>query len=278
MDLFYYKSDIGNFGDDLNYWLWPKLFGDFENYSKNTNFIGIGSILDERINSDKKSVIFGSGIRDVLSIPTIKDVDDIVFVRGPLSSRMLNNCQYITDAAYCLAILEKPVFVKKYEVSYIPYFRHYYNFNWKLFSKLSGINIIDPTSSLENIISEINSSKQILTSAMHGAILADIYRIPWQRVRLTRHGSESAFTSELKWRDWLLSMNIHEIEDLSLGFNLNSKASPIRELSKTLMLILRLKKNNLFYLSNEDIYNEKIELLKEKIEYIKEKYRLKCEY
>ena len=45
MNLYDYHDPIGNFGDDLNPWLWPRLFTQsLENcFDSNTLFIRIGS-------------------------------------------------------------------------------------------------------------------------------------------------------------------------------------------------------------------------------------------
>ena len=55
MNLTYFKADIGNFGDDLNLWLWPQLLGSFDEYPANLYFVGIGSILDHRILENKSN-------------------------------------------------------------------------------------------------------------------------------------------------------------------------------------------------------------------------------
>src|SRR5690606_20378792 len=89
----YFKSEIGNFGDDLNGWLWPRLFKGFEK-GDDISFIGIGSILDARFNSNeavrcsKRKIVFGTGVRPSLTgAPLSLDPDwDIRFLRGPLSS------------------------------------------------------------------------------------------------------------------------------------------------------------------------------------------------
>ncbi len=43
-NLYYYKTDVGNIGDDLNEWLWPDLL-DLNNVKKDIKLIGVGSII-----------------------------------------------------------------------------------------------------------------------------------------------------------------------------------------------------------------------------------------
>lgn len=275
MNLIYFKADIGNFGDDLNLFLWEKLLGDFNNFDDKLDFIGIGSILDNRIleNKDHKKVVFGSGIRDIDFRTSPEDNLEIQFVRGPISSRLNNDAKYITDSAYCLRLLDLNVEkTKKYKISFIPYFRNYYNLNWKLFEKISGIHVINPTANVNDVIKEINQSEFIYTSAMHGAILADIYRVPWRRVRFNRVGYESNFTSELKWQDWLRTIGESNHQSIDLDFNLNQKFSRVTEIIKLLKITKKMKGNR-FSLSNDIIISEIDEKLESEVNLFIKKYK-----
>ncbi len=272
MNLIYFKSDIGNFGDDLNPWLWSKIFGNFENYNSNVDFVGIGSILDNRIfeNKENKKIIFGSGVRDFdFSINEYENVD-IRFVRGPISSR-LTNADFITDAAYALRQVETQNVFKKYKISYIPYFRNFYNFNWKLFEKILGIHVINPCEDIEKVIGEIKSSETILTTAMHGAILADLFRIPWMRVKFTKNGNETNLTSELKWNDWLMSVGLKNINTHFLDFDLNHITGK-KKLAYNLLQFYRKFKNNDFILSKDDKIAEIDERICKEISEVKNIY------
>ncbi|MGL5233251.1 MAG: polysaccharide pyruvyl transferase family protein [Empedobacter falsenii] len=276
MNLIYFKADIGNFGDDLNLFLWEKLLGDFNDFDNNIDFVGIGSILDNRIlkNKNHKKVVFGSGIRDIDFRTSLEDNLEIQFVRGPISSRLINDAKYITDAAYCLRLLNEFELnkEKKYQYSYIPYFRNYYNFNWGLFSKITGINVINPTSDIKEVIKNINESELIFTSAMHGAILADIYRVPWKRVRFNKTGYESNFTSELKWQDWLRTIDLSNHQSIDLDFNLNNRFNKITEIVKIYKITKKLKSNH-FSLSMDSKISEIDEKLYDEVNLFVNKYK-----
>ena len=272
MKIIYFKSDIGNFGDDLNPWLWPQIFGDLSNYDSNIDFVGIGSILDNRINSPNKKIIFGSGIRDFNFDTSKIDNLEICFVRGPISAKITNS-KYITDSAYVLRLLPKQEFSKKYKLSIVPYFRHYHQFNWSVFEKLTGIHVIDPTQAVESVIKEINESEKILAAAMHGAILADIYRVPWMRVKFSKHGFESSFTSELKWNDWLQSVEIDNPPTHQFDFNFNLKLSKIKRTFALIMMCVKFKKGN--YITSSDKVLAKIDIkLKSEVEKFKKDYKI----
>ena len=62
MKLFYYKDPGGNFGDDLNAWLWPRLIPELLDDRDDTLFVGIGSILDRRIPQEPRKIVFGTGV------------------------------------------------------------------------------------------------------------------------------------------------------------------------------------------------------------------------
>ncbi len=242
MKLIYYKSDIGNFGDDLNMWLWPKLFGDnFFDDSKTACFVGIGSILDEKSNLMKDvqrfSVkhVFGSGVRSINTNLKFDDSYKVAFYRGPYSALKMEGeaSNYISDGAYGIVFTDfykKLVSEnkKKYEVSFIPYFRSESKVNWEKMCLSNGWNYISPTeNNLELTLKKIAESKYIITEAMHGAILADAFRVPWKRVRFHAHINETEAVSEFKWNDWLSSININSSRYKTLY--LKSNASFIKK-------------------------------------------------
>lgn len=223
MEYLYYKDKKGNFGDDLNYWLWPKLFGA-ENAKDNISFLGIGTILynDNPFLSglsNKKKIVFGTGIRPSFRNFRLDNTWDIRFLRGPLSANVFNNeYEYIADAAYALSLV--PGFdallqtEKKYEVSFMPYFRSEPYFNWKELCEQLGFNYISPfcEQGVEHTLKEISASKTIITEAMHGAIIADIFRVPWRRFVLSTPMTEGGMVSEFKWNDWLHSISLMNTE------------------------------------------------------------------
>ncbi|WP_100611950.1 polysaccharide pyruvyl transferase family protein [Confluentibacter lentus] len=245
MDIIYYKSDIGNFGDDLNAWLLPKLLGnDMLNSSSDSCIIGIGSILDENsrlMESTKKyktKYIFGTGVRSINTNLQLDDSYKTLFLRGPFSSLKINKNidSYISDGAYSLALTdfyEKKLkdSKKKYKVSFMPYFRSMDKVDWVKICKEMSWNLISPLEkNIEFLLSEIASSELVVSEAMHGAIIADICRVHWKRVRFYSHIHETEVVSEFKWNDWLYSVNLSN-NYFNLRF-LNTELFPKRILKK----------------------------------------------
>lgn len=102
MKLYYYKSKLGNFGDDLNGWLWNDLLPDFFDENEDVRFSGIGTIISPEMPKAKKWIVFGSGIGYGFPPEGFGDEHwDIMCVRGPLSANVLglSQNQYITDGA-----------------------------------------------------------------------------------------------------------------------------------------------------------------------------------
>ena len=62
MKLHYCKTPLGNFGDDLNTWLWPTLLGDsFFNGDEDSLFLGVGTILNKKIPKEPEKIVLGTG-------------------------------------------------------------------------------------------------------------------------------------------------------------------------------------------------------------------------
>ena len=54
MKLYYYKSPKGNFGDDLNPWLWNRLRPELFSENSDILFVGIGTLINHRLPKDIK--------------------------------------------------------------------------------------------------------------------------------------------------------------------------------------------------------------------------------
>jgi succinoglycan biosynthesis protein ExoV len=217
MNLKYFKAEThGNFGDDLNPYIFKKMFPKHfeQGVYDDIDFCGIGTILGTAMISEKKTVVFGTGIRDIARKYN-KENWDVFFLRGPISSNVLgyNGEKYITDAAYLLPLVNQSVLEsvpKKHKVSVIPHFEHLLALDWKKLQRSGDFNLIDIREPVETVIKQICESEKVIASAMHGAIMADICRVPWLRMRMSVQPSETFLVSDMKWNDWLLSLNMND--------------------------------------------------------------------
>lgn len=286
MDLCYYNSERGNFGDDLNPYILNHFLEDYEKSDDGTILFFIGTILAREfiknrghlINDfDKRQkIIFGSGVRFLNKPIKLDDKWDIKFLRGPLSSLSLkNDCSsFITDPAYLIrevpffkSLVSKP---KKYKLSLMPHFLSVDKLNWNELCAERNINFINPSEkNVEIILSEIAQSEMIVTEAMHGAIVADAFRIPWKRFNFFSHFNETDLVSEVKWSDWLFSVKLdHETSFLkypgimkridrrfNVPFFKNMRYMYIKESLDSLI------KDGDYQISKDSVLNEKMEEL-----------------
>jgi len=291
MELCYYKSEKGNFGDDLNPLILDYLIPQYGEVLDDTVLFLIGTILFEGFVGrrsieqfdTKRKIVFGSGVRYINNPPKMDADWDIRFLRGPLSSIVLLNKgdKFITDPAYLVRML--PVFKelnpkKKYKISIIPHFLSLDKLDWKKLCNNLDVNFINPSEkNLKLILEQIASSEMVITEAMHGAIIADALRIPWKRVKWFSHIYEQEIVSEFKWADWLASMSLKNVST-TLPYN-----KIIRELDKRInlpflkhvrmgpvedMFALILKENS-YQLSDDILLGYKMEQFSEEIEWLK---------
>ncbi len=207
MKLYYWAgmNNKKNFGDELNPYIWNKIFGDLLDDNDDSLLIGIGTILNERIPNAKRKAVFSSGVGYGESSFKIDDSYKIYCVRGPLSAKFLGlDERYVaTDGALLLRnIYQNPDRSKFYKYAYIPHWENHSSSMAKICKELN-IGYIDPTdNNIENVINQICSAEIILAEAMHGAIVADAYRVPWIPIKSTEK------ILDFKWKDWCMSMNL----------------------------------------------------------------------
>ncbi|HET6313980.1 MAG TPA: hypothetical protein VFH60_09100, partial [Chloroflexia bacterium] len=208
MRLFYYQDPGGNFGDDLNAWLWPRLIPELLDGDDSTLFVGIGSILDRRIPEGPCKIVFGTGVGYGL-LPVLTEEWQVCCVRGPLSARALGLPPElaVTDSAALVRTVRSAPVERRHSVSFIPHFRtparvQEAGIDLKRVCASAGINYIDPCGPVEEVLAGIESSGKVIAEAMHGAIVADALRVPWLPVRLSER------IRGLKWRDWCSSLRM----------------------------------------------------------------------
>lgn len=205
MKLYYFQSREGNFGDDLNAWIWPQLLGpNFFDNDASTLLVGIGTLLNHRIPKAGRTLVFGSGF-GYGSMPAVDATWEFLCVRGPKTAEQLGLAPdlAITDPAILIHPLTRQ-FIRPTarRIGYIPHCDSAAAFDWASIASEAGVHYIDPRWSVERVIAEIGSCERIVTEAMHGAIFSDAMRIPW--VAATAYPHISAF----KWEDWCAAMQL----------------------------------------------------------------------
>jgi succinoglycan biosynthesis protein ExoV len=199
--LYYCKIPQGNFGDDLNPWLWSRLAPEVCDEGNPALFVGIGTILSHRVPAAPAKVVFGSGWAD--SRPPVIDRTWFIYcVRGPLTAARLklDPSLAVADPAILVRHVSLPAARRCYPVSFMPHHSSMARADWEALCARMGLHCIDPCGGVERVLTEIRQTGVLLAEAMHGAIVADALRVPWIPVRL--YGK----FSDAKWRDWTQSV------------------------------------------------------------------------
>jgi len=214
MKLTYYKA--ANFGDAINPLVFEHFLPNFFDDDPELLFYGIGSILgfERPFANTRKVIVFSSGFA-YDQPPVLDQRYDVRCVRGPLTARSLNidASKGVADGALLLQYL--PVFSdkqeKKYKFSYIPHHVSETMFDgWNDVLGPLGIHHISPAGDPVQVVNEIRQSECILAEAMHAAIIADAFRVPWIPVKMFLH------INSFKWLDWMLSLQIAEAYNPSI--------------------------------------------------------------
>lgn len=207
MKLYYWESQHGNFGDDLNRWLWDFLLPGFREVHPDTLLVGVGTVLNRALLPDgTRKLVIGSGF-GYGKPPNMKDsVEwDIRSVRGPLTAAKLGVAPQLGIIDPAVMVADMPEFQnlqKLFKRSFVPHWESAIRGLWPAVCELVGLTFIDPRGEAKEVIRKIAQSELIVAESMHGAILADALRVPWTPV--TTSNSINSF----KWNDWAQSLGV----------------------------------------------------------------------
>lgn len=209
MHIVYYKDEVGNFGDDLNELIWPRLLPQDVRDAPDTVMVGIGSLLDQArfrdVDTNNKRVfVMGSGAA-YGALPQGHEHWTYHAVRGALTAELIGRPQSaVTDGAILLSKLTDlvPQSAQRNEILFMPHHRTCVNSRWPEAAANAGLTFVDPQWAPDRILAAYGRAKLVVTEAMHGAIVADTLRIPWIPVMI------SPEVSIFKWRDWASSLDL----------------------------------------------------------------------
>jgi len=201
MKLVYYQSAAPNFGDDMNLDLWPALRPVLFDGDESTGFVGIGTIIGKKkVSGCKKLLVFSSGV-GYDPIDNWKDIDvRYSCVRGPLSAKLLglNADLALTDGAVLTPLVSRfPQMATPGDRGIvIPHWESIHYGGWPETAAAADLDLVDPRGTPESVIAKISRAKFVLTESLHGAIIAEIYRIPWVAFTVSKN------FNIFKWVDW----------------------------------------------------------------------------
>ena len=91
---------------------------------------------------------------------------------------------------------------KTHRRSFVPHWESAIAGLWPEVCATVGVNYIDPRGEAKAVIAEIARSELIIAESMHGAILADAFRVPWVAVSTSRN------INSFKWNDWAGTLGV----------------------------------------------------------------------
>lgn len=203
-----------NVGDNLTPYIIRKLTGSDPVYAMGgadyKHYILSGSMLNH---ANQHSVVWGAGLASMTDgvHPEVK----IHAVRGPISRMRARACDarcpmVYGDPAMILPELYNPKRGKEYGLGVIPHYVDAFRANqWYLGSSAHIINVLQP---VESFVDEVVSCERIISSSLHGLIIAHAYGVPAVWAKL----SDSIGGDGTKYRDYYASVGIEDVEPADL--------------------------------------------------------------
>ncbi|NDV91401.1 succinoglycan biosynthesis protein exov [Alteromonas sp. 345S023] len=210
MTVYYFKDSRGNVGDDLNALILRHFF-DFDKCSNASyTLVGIGTLINNHLPLSKEFIFFTTGY-GYQKPPKFSDTSvSAIGLRGPMTLAKLRpflkenekNIPLLDGAYLTPDLIPKNTTPEPNRVGLIPHVDSMQIGRWEEIAKRGQFYLIDPRWEPSKFIDALTSCTAVITEAMHGAILADAYRVPW-----TGFAAHSHINTD-KWHDWSESLSI----------------------------------------------------------------------
>ena len=215
-----------NWGDYINRFLFEEISGKkvvsakrVYNWKKKEVFFGVGSILQRNLSN---SVIWGSGF--VKPISRIENKPKkVLALRGVLSAEIFHDSnielnKVYGDPALLFSEIYKPTLNSEFKLGVIPHYTemNFFAKHYKFFIK-NNINIINPLVSGNDhyqFIDEILKCENIVSSSLHGLIIADTYSIPSSRFVFEKNEIQGG---DFKYSDYYSGVGIKDFNTIRIN-------------------------------------------------------------
>ncbi|WP_157019519.1 polysaccharide pyruvyl transferase family protein [Mesorhizobium xinjiangense] len=207
MKPYYWESAHGNFGDDLNLWLWDYLLPGFREVHRDVLLVGVGTVLNrDLLAPGGRKLVVGSGF-GYGAPPDISDAGawDIRCVRGPLTAERIGIDRELGVIDPAVMVADMPEFqglAKIHDAIFLPHWKSTVGGVWPAVCEAAGLTYVDPRGDAKAVIRAIAQSRLVVAESMHAAILADAFRVPWVAV------STSSEINSFKWNDWAATLGV----------------------------------------------------------------------
>lgn len=228
MQLHYHKAPGRNFGDDLNEWIWDALTPHLADRGRQDDvLVGLGSILHgNRLRPYKSQIaVMGPGYNrgETLDADTYRRCR-FYAVRGPLTKAKfaLDDSVAMLDPGSLVPDLQAPAKKSHQRALFIPHranlLEQSYRFPLNDIATQARLELVSPALDSRIVLERISGASLVVTESLHGAIVADAYRVPWVAVKF------GPLFTPYKWQDWGSSLGVDmNFIDLMPGLNFVSR-------------------------------------------------------
>jgi pyruvyltransferase len=251
-----------NWGDKVNPYLFEKISGrkvvssnTIFNFLHKPEILGIGSIISGNLSN---YVIWGSGIISEKTTITHKP-KEVLAIRGLNTQKKLravgSDCTVFGDPVLLFPDIYPGKHIqKKYKYGIIPHFKNKQSPAVQKIIALQNpeIKIIDIQSAgIEGFVDDILSCENILSSSLHGLIVAEAYGIPTLHLVF----SEKLLGGDFKFYDYYSGVGIHSLDTVFLHDDISELNNILSQCSlKDLNFNRTALKNSLIgYLENNGV-------------------------
>ncbi len=213
-ELAYWWDRWPNFGDRFTPYLIEKKYGskcvNVRGCSKDFGpaIVGSGSILSGL--QYPNNVVWGAGfINEDTAVTSLKP-GLVLAYRGPDSERLAVSNGWPKVEVYgdpgLLASRYIPASPKKYKIGIVPHYAHKAHFANELLG--GNVLIIDVERDLEEVVKKISSCERVISSSLHGLIVAHSYGIPWIWMKLSSVPLRERGDVDFKYKDFMRSVGV----------------------------------------------------------------------
>lgn len=188
----YWWNDQPNFGDEIGHMILEKL-GYIVNWStiEDADILTTGTILNIANGRNKEGcIVWGTGATN----HAIENTFDVRAVRGQITNDKLGTNVVTGDPALLSPLFWQPA-KKRYRLGVV---RHYVD---KRQYPMADI-VIEASQPVEEVIAQITACEFIMSSSLHGLIVAIAYGIPAMRI-----SHKGVATGNWKWADFLTCLD-----------------------------------------------------------------------
>lgn len=183
--LMFWSRGGDNFGDYIGPYIFRKMTGVMPVFARaaladrtNPAYFTCGSII-EKVTKADACIVWGSGRyiwHGRFARPLLATA-----VRGPLTLESFYRANYpapdvLGDPGLCVPMFFQPRIEKSHRIGFIPHLSELAYWSAQKLGK--DVSLISPSGTVEGVVSSILSAERIVSSSLHGVVLAHAYGVP----------------------------------------------------------------------------------------------------